>query len=209
MARRIPTIGLEPILAELAAGSSEDEIDDAVLAATMQLLTTRGLRHWSIDDVADAAGIGRTSVYRRFGSRDVLVHASLGRDLRQFFSSISEQVAVHERTEDRVVEGLLAGLAIARDGVLIRLARSDPATFLPLLTTEAGPLVDVATTVLTDLAVIDGATDRLQASLVAETLVRLAISFLFTPGPGFLPDDPAAARSSLHAIVDPLVASVR
>ena len=46
------------------------------------MLRRRGLAGWSVDDVAEAAGVGRTSVYRWFGLRDDLVHAVLARELR-------------------------------------------------------------------------------------------------------------------------------
>lgn len=206
MARRIPTLELEPILVALGESGATDEVDAALLDATLTLLTTVGLKRWSIDDVAEVAGIGRTTVYRRFESRDRLVHAALAREIRRFFLSIAEAVAGIEPIEDRVAEGMLLGIGMARESVFEQLVERDPQTFLPFLTTNAGPLVAAARDLLVEMAVRqEEDVDRASAALVAETLVRLAMSFVVTPESVFAFDDPDVARPTLRALVRALL----
>jgi AcrR family transcriptional regulator len=52
---------------------------DAVLVHTLEELATTGLASLRVDRVAKAAGVNKTSVYRRFPTRDALVIAALGR----------------------------------------------------------------------------------------------------------------------------------
>ncbi|RYE75804.1 MAG: TetR/AcrR family transcriptional regulator, partial [Myxococcales bacterium] len=59
-------------LGRWAAVSSDAEILEAALA---QFADT-GVRRTSIDDIAQRAGINRVTLYRRFGSREQIVHAA-------------------------------------------------------------------------------------------------------------------------------------
>ncbi|HEY0814381.1 MAG TPA: TetR/AcrR family transcriptional regulator [Pseudonocardia sp.] len=49
-----------------------------VLAAAEKLFTTRGVAAVSMDDVAAAAGVGKGTLYRRFGDKSGLASALLG-----------------------------------------------------------------------------------------------------------------------------------
>jgi AcrR family transcriptional regulator len=86
-----------------------------------------GLGRWSVEDVAERSGLGRTTVYRRFDGRDALVHAVLAREARRFFDAIALAVAHLDDLADQVVEGLLVGLRMAQASVLPALLRVDAA----------------------------------------------------------------------------------
>jgi AcrR family transcriptional regulator len=47
--------------------------DRAILAATLQLMAERGVRDLRMDDVAERAGVGKATIYRRYRSKDQLV----------------------------------------------------------------------------------------------------------------------------------------
>ena len=51
--------------------------DRAILDATLTLLLERGYLHMSVEDVANAAGVGRTTVYRRYRDKPELVAAAV------------------------------------------------------------------------------------------------------------------------------------
>ena len=55
-----------------------------ILTTAAKLFSERGPDCVSIDDVADAAGVGKGTVFRRFGSRAALVRAVLGERERRF-----------------------------------------------------------------------------------------------------------------------------
>ena len=86
-------------------------------------------------------GVGRTSLYRKFAGRDELVYAVLGRELQAVVAAVTEAAGGFERLEDKVVEGALVALGAVEGSLVERLIASDPTTFLPFFTTEAGPLL--------------------------------------------------------------------
>lgn len=47
--------------------------DRAILVATLQLMAERGVRDLRMDDVADRAGVGKATIYRRYSSKDALI----------------------------------------------------------------------------------------------------------------------------------------
>jgi AcrR family transcriptional regulator len=69
-----PILGQEPSERADAARNRE-----RVIAAAERLFEERGFRDVSMDDVAETAGVGKGTVYRRFGDRAGLALALLGR----------------------------------------------------------------------------------------------------------------------------------
>lgn len=126
-----------------------DDTDIRVLDAAESWLRTTGLRRWSIDDVAARADVGRTSIYRRFGDRDNLVHAVLARELRTTLQRMRDTMDAEDDLESKAVAAVSTALRSLDDSVSDALLRSDPETFLPFLTTEAGPLLAIARTAIT------------------------------------------------------------
>jgi AcrR family transcriptional regulator len=47
--------------------------DYAILTATLHLMAERGVRDLRMDDVAERAGVGKATIYRRYRSKDELV----------------------------------------------------------------------------------------------------------------------------------------
>jgi AcrR family transcriptional regulator len=193
----------------MGALDDSDETAAAVLDAAAELLGAHGLRRWSIDDVADRAGVGRTSVYRRFANRDELVHAVLARELRSTFAAIDAAAGRCDTLEDKVVEGGLVALASLRGSLVERLLRTDPTTFLPFLTTEAGPLLVIARQILSAGARQSGLdVDPAHLEEIAEVAARLGLSFILTRDTVLPIDDPEAFRASVRRFLLPLVASL-
>jgi AcrR family transcriptional regulator len=210
MARRRASVGVASIMASVADGPFDDDADTVashLLDIGAALLAEYGLRRWSMDDVAERAGVGRTSLYRKFASRDDLVHAVLARELRQVFTAVTAAAARYDTLEDKVVEGALVALGTVEHSLVVALLESDPTTFLPFLTTEAGPLIALGRELLVAQATALGAVvDYETASELAELAARLGVSFLLTRDTVFPVNDPAAARRTLHRVLGPLLA---
>jgi AcrR family transcriptional regulator len=51
----------------------DGRVDRAILVATVQLMAENGVRDLRMDDVADRAGVGKATIYRRYRSKDELV----------------------------------------------------------------------------------------------------------------------------------------
>jgi AcrR family transcriptional regulator len=206
MPRRKVTIELEPMLGAFASVSVAGSPEERILDAAAHLMRTYGLKRWSMEDVAERAAIGRTSVYRAFSTRDELVHAVLARELRETVGQINAAATVRASVEDGIIEGALAGLAALRRSLVEQLLRTDPSTILPFLTTKAGPLMALTRQLLVAQAKIAGAvmSDE-HAEEVAEIVARLGLSFILTRDTVFPVDDEAALRAALRRILHPVL----
>jgi AcrR family transcriptional regulator len=190
------------------APEATDAASAALLDATSALLAEHGARHWSVEDVAERAGLGRATVYRRFSSRDDLMKAAVTRDVRRFFAAVADSVQGLESLEDKVVHGFLHGVGLALASPLGSMLRRDPAASMSLLGSES--LLRAATQSLTDryeamLGHALPAAARADAEVSAEALVRLGLSFVLIPGMTAETGRRSEALSRLGAIIRPLL----
>ena len=56
----------------------DPEADRAILQATLKLLTEQGYAGMSVERVASEAGVGKTTIYRRYASKEELATAAVG-----------------------------------------------------------------------------------------------------------------------------------
>lgn len=102
------------------------QIDGRVLRAARELLAERGLRAMSLDAVAERAGVGRSTIYRRWASSDELIldviDDALGQlpgpdpniDVAEFWSEVRDGLRV-------AIDGL--SNPIERDAIQLWLGR--------------------------------------------------------------------------------------
>jgi len=206
LSRRKISIAFGGVVDAVGSLDDSDATTTLILDATEALLRELGLRRWSLDDVAERAGIGRTSIYRHFDSRDDLVHAVLARELRTTLDEIGAAAEQHDSIEDRVVAGAALSLGRLRHSVVERLLQTDPDTFLPFLTLRAGPLLALArTTLAAQLRLLEPGLEPAHAEEVAEVAARLGLSFVLTRDTAFPLDDPRAASAAIERLVRPVL----
>ena len=75
----LPVLGSDLPLRADAARNAE-----RILATAECLFRSRGVEHVSMDDIAAAAGVGKGTLFRRFGDRAGLARAVLSEDERRF-----------------------------------------------------------------------------------------------------------------------------
>jgi TetR/AcrR family transcriptional regulator, repressor for uid operon len=210
VARRRLTLEVEPVVAGALDAGGPDAAGDQILDAAETFLRQRGLHRWTVEEVADRAGVGRTSVYRRFPSRDDLVHGVLARELRAAITAVGVAAGGRTTLDDAVVDAVLAALRCLEGSVVDALLRSDAATVLPLLTTGAGPLLAQARDAFAPgLVALGVATDSGDAAIAAEALARLGLSFVLTRDTVLPLDDPEGLRRAVRALLAPLLAARR
>ena len=56
----------------------EARADRAIIAAALELMAERGVHALRMDDVADRAGVGKATIYRRYRSKEQLVTDAVG-----------------------------------------------------------------------------------------------------------------------------------
>jgi AcrR family transcriptional regulator len=148
-----------------------------------------GRQPWSeitMADIATGAGVSRQTLYNEFGNRNEFGFAFVIHEAERFMDDVEEAVLAH-RDDPRaeVLAALEHFLSVAGGDPLIRILLSDDGTggMLPFVTTQGLPVVQWATARL--VAVIEEVWAEAPAEdvkMLAESLVRLAISYVTTPG---------------------------
>lgn len=167
------------------AEAARELLRDSLLDAAGDLLNDRTWSQVTMAGVAKGAGVSRQTLYNEFGSRQEFAQAFVLREVDRFLSDV--QVAVEANLDDpmqAVSTAFGVFLLAAAQNPLLRSVLADDGSdeLLPLVTTHGGPVIDRATTRLAD--VFDrgwpGVSAR-KAQLLAESVVRLAISFATLP----------------------------
>ena len=137
-------------------------------------------------DIASGAGVSRQTLYNEFGNRNEFGFAFVIHEAERFMDDVEK--AVLEHTDDpraAVLAALEHFLRTAGEDPLISILLSDDGTggMLPFVTTQGLPVVQWATARLTSV-IVEGWPEAPEADvkLLAEALVRLAISYVTTPG---------------------------
>ncbi len=200
---RVDTVALLGLLADPARA---DDTDERILGAAAVLLLTGGLTALEVDEVAVRSGIGRSTIYRRFGDRNALITATLAREGRRLLAVLADAVADADDVVEQVVTAFCAGLRMAQATGLADLVREDP-RLLRLLTIDGAPVIAAARDELAELARRrDPSLGELEARRTAEVLVRLGISFVIAPESCLDPagdDAEVVVRRTIGPLVDP------
>lgn len=129
---------------------------DKILDAAIECYTTQGIGKTSLDDVAKAAGIGRTTLYRYVDNRDDLLNKVVVRDAQQQQQEMSVLTRYHDDfasglvdtaiyimrgRRNRPMNALLFG---SRDSALTDSVSLSPASFYPMTEKLMGPLFEKA-----------------------------------------------------------------
>jgi AcrR family transcriptional regulator len=158
---------------------------DTLFDAARDELAHRTWAEITMADVARAAGVSRQTLYKEFGNRDEFSQAFVIREGGRFLEAVEQAVRDHLDDPRAAVEAALeVFLSSAGEDPLVRLLLSDDGTggMLPLVTTQSMPVVEWASARIAAV-MCDGwpqAPER-DARLLAEALVRLAISYVTVP----------------------------
>ena len=189
-----------------------DQLSERILDAALELSAASGVRHLTMDDVADRAGVGRMTVYRRFGGRQALVEALAVREARRCLAELDATVDPGAPVSDQIAQGFLTSLRLVREHPLLdRLSRLEPQAALAALRADggavfamsrgfvAGRLRDAQRTRLVD--------PELDPDHAAEVLIRLGFSFLLLRDTALPVDDDERAREVARRLIAPILES--
>jgi AcrR family transcriptional regulator len=159
---------------------------ETLFGAARDQLQSRAWSEITMSDVAGAAGVSRQTLYKEFGSRDEFAQAFVIHEGERFLDLVDEAVREHLGEPRAAVDAALETfLRTAGEDPLVRILLSDDGTggMLPLVTTQGMPVVQWATARLTE-TIEEGWPEAPPAKvrLLAESLVRLAISYITAPG---------------------------
>jgi AcrR family transcriptional regulator len=187
-----------------------DPASERILDAALEVGATTGMRHLTMDDVARRAGVGRMTVYRRFGDRDGLVEALVVHETRRCLRELDAASDPGQPIADQVAEGYVASLRIAaRHPLLARLARSEPEVVLAAIADRRSGAFPAAVAFLASRLRASqraGVVGDVEIEAAAEVLVRIAFSFVLLPDSGLPLDDEDRLRELARGLLTPLLA---
>lgn len=188
-----------------ARALSQEEITRGrILDAAFDCAQRFGLRRTTMGDVARSASVSRQTVYRYFPTKHVLFGALVLREEERINQLSRETV---DAIPDRL-EAIAAGIAtvlhwLRQHPLLDSLLKAEPSELLPYLTTEAYPMIALATR--TSEEILGERFPEAPQALVhraAESLGRVMLSYAITP-----PAEPAdeVARSLAELFCNALI----
>lgn len=93
---RVPAQGASPAVPEV--GSTEDRI----LNAALRLIGRRGVKRLGMQEVSEAAGVSRGTLYRYFPSKDLLLVGAAAYDEQKFDQGLAAALAAVQDPGDRI-----------------------------------------------------------------------------------------------------------
>ncbi|WP_310961161.1 TetR/AcrR family transcriptional regulator [Nocardioides terrisoli] len=181
-----------------------DPMPDPVLDAARGVFEQYGARRANMDDVAAAAGISRSTLYRRYPNKEELLAAVVTAELDAFFDEL-DRMAADLPPQEAVIECFARGLAIMRDiPVLGRLAQTEPEVISGM--PDRGHMLLAQSDRVAHTLRRSGATmpdDELR--MAAELLLRIATTYLLDPAGHLDLTDAHAVRDFAKRYLSPLV----
>lgn len=187
--------------------ASPSQQEEAILKAAAEEVALVGFARASMDVVARQAGVSRSTLYRRFPSRDLLI-AELGR--RSFEAAMTRlrTVGIDDGPKGVAVAAFREGLRLmSSDPVIQRFLQPDAEVLsVSGVYSQAAVFLDSASTAMAKGLRASGATmpdADLQA--VAQLHIRLACSLAQVPTAALDVRDDAAVRAYAERFLAPLV----
>jgi AcrR family transcriptional regulator len=167
------------------AVAARELLRDSLLDGASDLLRERDWADITMADIATAAGVSRQTLYSEFGSRAEFAQALFLREADRFLADVEQ--AVDSNLHDPVV-ALGAAFDVFLTGAaehpLIRSVVSGAGndSLLPYVTTQGQPVVgQAAERLATVISAGWPRVDRAAIDLLADSVVRLAISYAALP----------------------------
>ncbi|NNH70467.1 TetR/AcrR family transcriptional regulator [Nocardia uniformis] len=192
--------------ANSAPPAAVDATADRILDAALTVFGSTGIRGTSMEDVARAAKLARSGVYRYFRTKNDLIEAAVMRELQRYLYEFDEATAELHEPSDIAVEGFVFTVRFADSSpILGKLLRTD-SDLIPYLTIQGGSLIAVARAFLVDRIQSEAqwSGDWETPQEVAETAVRLAMSFVTNRDSCVDLGDDTAVRGYATRVIAPL-----
>ena len=174
-------------------------MQERVLEGALASIGRYGLARTTVDDVAQASGVSRATIYRHFpGGRDQVVRDTVAWEQGRFFARLGEAVAgapdLCVLLEDALV---FARQALAEHAVFQRVVETEPERLLPLLTVDSNRILPFIAAFLVPYLERERDAGRLRPGAdpasAADYVARMVLSCIGAAGVYDL-DDPAEVR---------------
>lgn len=181
------------------------------MRGTLRCFERCGVRGFSLEDVANEAGLSRTTIYRHFpGGRQQLVEETATWEVGRFWSRLAGAVDGLGSLEDRLVAGLMLGARQISDSRIMSNLMDPDLDVLADALQPAQPLVQaVMRDYVGTLLGAERAAGRLRPGVdiphAADYLTRMIVSVMTSPAGIDLSDETQARNLVRHQFIAGLI----
>ncbi len=184
------------------------DLDRTILDTARTVFETYGVRRANIEDVAVRAGVSRSTIYRRFPTKDDLFVHVVRREAQLFFTTL-DQATTGRNPQEAVIEAFALGVRLVQDSPLYsRIAESEPELFGMFSQSHVFPIGQFADGIAHTLRRC-GADRNVQAepdlANIADILLRVALGIIVFPTDRLDTSDDAAVRAYAARYLVPII----
>ena len=187
------------------ASESTTALDGTILETARAVFETYGVRRANIDDIATRAGVSRSTIYRRFPTKDDLFEHVVRREAETFFVTL-DRATTGRNPPQAVIEAFALGVRLVHDSPLYsRIVESEPELFGKFSRSQAFPIGRFADGIAHTLRRCGADMPEPDLANIADILLRVALGIIIFPTDRLDTSDPAAVREYAARYLVPLI----
>ena len=193
--------------AEMRVHSRESitDLDRTILDTARTVFETYGVRRANIEDVAARAGVSRSTIYRRFPTKDDLFEHVVRREGELFFSTL-DQATTGCNPREAVIEAFALGVRLVQDSPLYsRIVESEPELFGMFSRSDVFPIRQFADGIAHTLRRCGAEMSEPDLANIADILLRVALGIIVFPTDRLDTSDQAAVRDYAARYLVPII----
>ncbi len=191
--------------AENEVEASESVVERAILDTARKVFETYGVRRANIEDVAARAGVSRSTVYRRFPTKDDLFERVMRREGELFFATL-DQATTGCTPQQAVIEAFTLGVRLVQDSPLFsRIVESEPELFGLFTGARAFPIGRFADGIAYTLRRCGADIPEADLDNIADILLRVALGIIVFPTDRLDTSDQTAVRHYAARYLVPII----
>ncbi|MEE6135964.1 TetR/AcrR family transcriptional regulator [Mycobacterium sp. 050128] len=181
------------------------ETDDALLDTARAVFETYGVRRANMEDVAARAGVSRSTLYRRFPTKDDLVERVVRREGERFFATLDRATAGCN-PQEAVVEAFTLGVRLVQDSPLYsRIVESEPELLGLFSRSHVFPISQFAAGIAHTLRRCGAGIPDADLANIADVLLRVALGIIVFPTDRLDTSDHTAVREYAGRYLVPII----
>jgi TetR/AcrR family transcriptional regulator len=181
------------------------DVDRLILDTARTVFETYGVRRANIEDVAARAGVSRSTIYRRFPTKDDLFEKVVRREAEAFFTTL-DQATTGRTPQEAVIEAFALGVRLVHDSPLYsRIVESEPELFGLFSRSHVFPIGQFSDGIAHTLRRCGADIPEADLANVADILLRVALGIIVFPTDRLDTTDAAAVRDYAARYLVPII----
>ncbi len=188
-----------------AAAEAITDLDRTILDTARAVFETYGVRRANIEDIATRAGVSRSTIYRRFPTKDDLFEHVVQREAENFFARLDRATAGCN-PQQAVIEAFALGVRLVHDSPLFsRIVDSEPELFGLFSRSHAFPIDRFADGIVHNLHRCGADIPERDRANIADILLRVALGIIVFPTDRLDTSNPVAVREYAARYLVPMI----